>query len=109
MKSNDRLRANAVLAGPEDTLRKAAKLEPVKKGGKEKRAYIRELDDGELELTYRKRDSVLDYFDDGENTDTEDVWEEMDENDDNLPDDWEEDWLDGPEVYDDEDTAGDEE
>lgn len=97
MKSNDHLRGNAASGGAEDTLRKAAKLEPIKKSGKEKRAYIRELDDGEIELSYRKRDSVLDYFDDGEDTDTEDEWEEMDEDDDNLSDDWEEDWTDGPE------------
>jgi hypothetical protein len=108
MKSNGNLRTNTASAGTEDTLRKAAKLEPIKKSGKEKRAYIRELDDGDLELSFRKRDSVLDYFDDEESADTEDTWEEMDENDDNLPDDWEEDWLDGPEVYDDEDPREEE-
>ncbi len=102
MKSNGNLRANAASGGAEDTLRKAAKLEPIKKSGKEKRAYIRELDDGDLELSFQKRDSILDYFDDDEPADTEDVWEEMDEDDDNLPDDWEEDWLDGPERVDDE-------
>ena len=88
MKSNGNLRANAASGGAEDTLRKAAKLEPIKKSGKEKRAYIRELDDGDLELSFQKRDSILDYFDDAEDTDTED--------------DWEEDWLDGPERVDDE-------
>ncbi len=97
MKPNGHLRGNAASDGAEDTLKKAAKLEPIKKSGKEKRAYIRELEDGELELTYRKRESVLDYFDDEENPDTEDVWEEMDENDDNLPEDWAEEWMDGPE------------
>ncbi len=97
MKSNGNLRANAASGGAEDTLRKAAKLEPIKKSGKEKRAYIRELEDGDLELSFHKRESVLDYFDDEEGSDTGDVWEEMDEDDDNRPDDWDDGWTDGPE------------
>lgn len=93
MKSNGHLRKTTAPGGAEDTLRKAAKLEPIKKSGKEKRAYIRELDDGELELSFSKRESVLDYFEDGPE-DTEDVWERMDEDDDTLPDDWEDELVD---------------
>ncbi|MCD8185338.1 MAG: hypothetical protein LUD68_02450 [Rikenellaceae bacterium] len=42
------------------------KLAPVKKNGKEKRSFYRELedDDDELDFTASKRESVLDYYDD---------------------------------------------
>ena len=101
MKSNNDLRGRNGF-GSEDLLRKAAKLEPIKKSGKEKHAMARELDEEEddLELNFHKRESVLDYYDDGEEeadfADTEDEWEEMDENDDDLDDDWEEDLLEKP-------------
>lgn len=100
MKSNKGLRASSDVFGPEDLLRKAAKLEPIKKSGKEKRAFIRELDDDDdFDLKQlHKKESVLDYFDDGsevdDGVDNEDEWEEMDEDDaDDLNEDWEEDWT----------------
>ena len=111
MKANGNLRSHTDTFGTEDMMRKASKLEPMKKSGKEKNTYFREIeeDDEALDLMdYKKRESVLDYFDDGEDTDTEDEWEEMDEDDaDDLDEDWEEDWTDGPEEYDDEDGEDD--
>ena len=51
----------------EDLLRKAAKLDPIRKSGKDRHSLYSELDDEEdVELDYRKRESVLDYFDDGD-------------------------------------------
>ena len=73
----------------EDSLRRAAKLEPLRKSGKEKRAMFSELDEDEdLDLSYRKRESALDYFDDGEE-DPEDA--EYDDEDDEYDEDFEED------------------
>lgn len=52
-----------------DNLRRAAKLEPIRKSGKEKHQIYRDVshgddsDDDEL-LAPPKRESVLDYFDD---------------------------------------------
>lgn len=50
-----------------DFVRKAAKLEPIKKSGKEKHAIFNkkddDFDDEELDLK-PKRESVLDYYDD---------------------------------------------
>lgn len=50
----------------EDILRKAAKLEPNKKSGKERHYMMDDLEDDDLQLDYKKRESVLDYFDDEE-------------------------------------------
>ena len=51
----------------EDALKKAVKLSPIKKSGKDKHYLYSELDDeDDMELDYRKRDSILDYFDDEE-------------------------------------------
>ena len=51
----------------EDLIRKAAKLEPIRKSGKERHALYSELDDEDPELeSYRAKESILDYFDDGE-------------------------------------------
>ncbi len=49
----------------EETLKKAIKLEPIKKSGKERHQMMDEMDD-DIEMDYRKRESVLDYFDDGQ-------------------------------------------
>ena len=68
MKSTHVFRNKAHDSEPEDSLKRAAKLEPIKKSGKEKRAIYSRLDeddDDEL-LSFKKRESVLDYFDDGE-------------------------------------------
>jgi len=76
MKSNGNLRGTTNAFGPEDMLRKATKLPPLKKSGKEKRSFYRELDedDDDFDLqSYQQRESVLDYYDDGEE-DGEDEW-----------------------------------
>lgn len=57
-------------AGGDDTPRKATKLDPIRKSGKERHSLYKSLgddeeDDAEL-LTLRKRESVLDYLDDGD-------------------------------------------
>ena len=94
MKPNGNLR-DITVSAPEDVLRKATKLPPLKKSGKEKHSLYRSLDeeDDELKSLYR-RESALDFYDDD---DTEDEWEEMDEDDeDDLP----EDWLDDGETQD---------
>lgn len=57
-------------AGGDDTTRKATKLDPIRKSGKERHSLYKSLgdeeeDDAEL-LALRKRESVLDYLDDGE-------------------------------------------
>ena len=53
--------------GSEDLLRRAAKLSPIKKSGKDKRTIYSQMDDDEADaelLALRKQESVLDYFDD---------------------------------------------
>lgn len=51
-----------------DELRKAKRLEPMRKSGKERHTLYSSIDeDGdETQEMYSKRESVLDYFDDGE-------------------------------------------
>lgn len=95
MKSNGNLRKAADAFGPEDTLRKAAKLAPAKKNGKEKRSFYRELDDDEeSSLGVRpKPDSTLHYYDDEE----DEAWYDDDESD--LDEEWDEngeEWEDEP-------------
>ena len=66
MKSTQKFRSTAEGFGADDLLKKPAKLEPIKKSGKEKRTIYSALqddDDDEL-LTLHKRESILDYFDD---------------------------------------------
>ena len=50
-----------------DELRKAKRLEPIHKSGKERHTIYRELDDEEDDAPARpKRESAFDYFDDEE-------------------------------------------
>lgn len=86
MKSNKDLRGKAGAFDSGDLLKKAIKLEPIKKSGKEKRSFIKELDEDEdVDLMpLKKRESVLDYIDDGE--------EDSEEDDEDVDDD--EDWED---------------
>ena len=69
MKSNQNFRHKVRETKSEDLLKRAAKLEPLKKSGKEKRTIYSRLDeedeDAEL-LALRKQDSIIDYFDDGD-------------------------------------------
>lgn len=52
----------------EDALKKAVKLSPIKKSGKERHHLYSELDeeDDDMSLDYREKDSILDYFEDAE-------------------------------------------
>lgn len=75
MKSTQKFRTTADDFASEDLLKKPAKLEPIKKSGKEKRAIYSTLDDEEEDEEYlmlRKKDSILDYFDDGEDEEFDD-------------------------------------
>lgn len=90
MKLNETLRKKNDQFGPEDKLRKATKLPPLKKSGKEKQSFYRALEDDDEDLdlkSLRKRESVLDYYDDGE-----DDWEDGEPEDFDEDNDWEDDW-----------------
>lgn len=53
--------------GKEGDFKRATKLAPMHKSGKERRAYYAELDDDEFRETWNsevRRESVLDYYDD---------------------------------------------
>ena len=53
--------------GHADELRKAKRLDPIHKSGKERRSIYRELENEEDDMpVLPKRESALDYFDDGE-------------------------------------------
>ena len=87
MKSNNEFRAKGHVQDPEEKTKKAVKLPPIKKSGKERHSLYSSLeDDDELPLDYKKRESVLDYFDDTDEDMDEDQFE-----DDEGEDDWEED------------------
>ncbi len=69
MKSNQNFRHKVRETKSEDLLKRAAKLEPLKKSGKEKRTIYSRLEDEDEDaelLALRKQDSILDYFDDGD-------------------------------------------
>ncbi len=62
-------------AGGDETLRKATKLDPIRKSGKERHALYKSLgddeeDDAEL-LSLRKRESAFDYIDEGDEDEEE--------------------------------------
>lgn len=64
MKSTKELKSKVQPYLESDSLRRAAKLTPNRKSGKD-RIMIDDDDDDDL-LSYKKRESVLDYFDDGD-------------------------------------------
>lgn len=65
MKSNKDLRGAVGNRNPDD-LRKGTKLPPMKKSGKERHALYSELEEDEQEdYIHSKKESVLDYFEDG--------------------------------------------
>lgn len=68
MKSQKGLKVKEHPSDSYDVIRKPAKLEPARKSGKERHSIFGIIDDDadELEEEFRKRESVLDYFDDGE-------------------------------------------
>lgn len=49
-----------------DELRKAKRLEPMRKSGKERHALYGRIDEEDEEQPYVKRESALDYFDEEE-------------------------------------------
>lgn len=94
MKSNKGFRAAVSERDPGESQRKAVKLPPIKKSGKDRHALYSTLEeDDDLEIGYRKRESVLDYFDDVDEDgaqeedlpeeefeeEFEEVWDEEDE------------------------------
>ncbi len=66
MKSERDFRGKAGHLHTADTLKRAVKLDPVKKSGKERHSLYEELEEDSQEgfnAGYRKRESILDYFD----------------------------------------------
>jgi hypothetical protein len=58
----------------DDVLRKPAKLTPAHKSGKERHSmygFDDDIDEADEDFSYHRRESILDYFDDGED-DSED-------------------------------------
>lgn len=97
-----------------DTLKKAVKLEPIRKSGKEKHIIYKGLssDDADDDMDYnslRKRESVLDYMDDeqDEQFDSDDELEDENNEDFDEQDDLDEE-DDSDEQYDDDDDFEDE-
>ena len=67
MKAKKDFRERGVFNEADDTTRKATKLDPIRKSGKERRNYGRMDDDDDDVAEYRtKRESAFDYFDDAE-------------------------------------------
>lgn len=99
MKSTKDFRGKTNDFSAEDLLRKAAKLEPIKKSGKERHAIFSQLDqdDDENELRAMRRDSILDYYDDGQEDSDQDPDEEE------LEEDEEFDELEDEDEFDDDD------
>lgn len=67
-----------------DEAKKSVKLTPIKKSGKEKHIIYKDMDDEEDYdlVSYKKRESVLDYYDDGEDDYDEDTDDEESYDDD---------------------------
>lgn len=101
MKSIKDFRSKQQSFDSEDSMRRASKLEPIKKSGKEKHSLYSRLDDDDddddVELrSLRKRESAYDYFDDGEESD--------EEFDDDLDDEDDEEWDEEDEEADEEES-----
>lgn len=80
MKSNNDFRSQ--VANIQDAGKKAVKLEPIRKSGKEKHTLYKGLshpqdeDDEDFDLSsIRKRESILDYMDDSDEDELEDEYE----------------------------------
>ena len=101
MKSIKDFRSKQQSFDSEDSMRRASKLEPIKKSGKENHSLYSRLDDDDddddVELrSLRKRESAYDYFDDGEESD--------EEFDDDLDDEDDEEWDEEDEEADEEES-----
>lgn len=82
MKSGRDFQAKSANFSSEDLLRKATKLEPIKKSGKTKRVIVNDEDEDEELLLYKgKKESVLDYYDDNDNDEESYDEESFDEDD----------------------------
>ena len=81
MKAMKNFRDRSDAFGSEDSMKRAAKLDPIKKSGKERHALYSRMHEDEDEdwelLSVKKRDSILDYYDDGQ--DEEDLDAELSE------------------------------
>lgn len=65
MKSSKEIRTAGSNRETDEASRKAVKLPPIKKNGKDKHVFYSSLEEDDETLTgYKKRESVLDYFDD---------------------------------------------
>lgn len=72
-------------ASSNDGLKKAKKLEPIKKNSKESKSYLRmDFEDEDEDFDYRskKHESILDYYDDGDEDLDLDEDDEYDEDED---------------------------
>ena len=101
MKSIKDFRSKQQSFDSEDSMRRASKLEPIKKSGKEKHSLYSRLDDDDEDddaelLSLRKRESAYDYYDDGEESD--------EEFDDDLDDEDDEEWDEEDEEADEEES-----
>ncbi len=81
MKATKDFRSRGNDFGSEDSMKRASKLDPIRKSGKERHVLYSQIDEEEdMELIrVRKKDSILDYFDDDEedrDDDLEDEWDE---------------------------------
>lgn len=95
MKSIKDFRSKQQSFDSEDSMRRASKLEPIKKSGKEKHSLYSRLDDEDededAELrSLRKRESAYDYYDDGEESDDEEADDDLDDEDEEWDDEDEE-------------------
>lgn len=95
MKSIKDFRSKQQSFDSEDSMRRASKLEPIKKSGKEKHSLYSRLDDEDededAELrSLRKRESAYDYYDDGEESDDEEADDDLDDEDEEWDDEEEE-------------------
>ncbi len=102
MKTTKDFRSRGGNFGSEDSLKRAAKLDPIKKSGKDRHVMFSQIDEEEdMELIrVRKQASILDYFDDGEEEDPE-----LDPDDDSDDEAWEDDDEFEEELEDEEDEA----
>lgn len=101
MKSIKDFRSKQQSFDSEDSMRRASKLEPIKKSGKEKHSLYSRLDDDDEDddaelCSLRKRESAYDYYDDGEESD--------EEFDDDLDDEDDEEWDEEDEEADEEES-----
>lgn len=93
--------------GSEDTTKKATKLEPIRKSGKERHTLFKTLDqdDEDAELNaLRKRESILDYIDDGEEDLDEEDLDEDEFDDEDFDDEEFEEEFEEEEDFEDEET-----